>query len=163
MLERVQYYFREVRGLQIRRSQRRAGGRRDHAGGRRRAVGAIAEVRPTPDFEPLAASFKRIHNILKQANFTPGPLSRPTLLEEGPEKELYDAYVGTQDAGGSGRDRGAASGASTIFRQGHGERAGRERPRKSTHFIAQLLLKFSTIADFSEIVTSGDKNEKIRL
>ena len=55
--------------LQVRRSQRGAQGGRLHAEGRRGPPEQLAEVRPTPDFEPLAASFKRINNILKQAEF----------------------------------------------------------------------------------------------
>ena len=35
----------------------------------KRACKRVQAVRPTPDFEPLAASFKRIKNILKQAEF----------------------------------------------------------------------------------------------
>ena len=41
------------------------------------------------DFEPLAASFKRIKNILRQADFTGGAFS-PALLESGPESELFE-------------------------------------------------------------------------
>ncbi len=53
----------------------------------------VAKVRPTPDFEPLAASFKRINNILKQAGFTDAhPEVDAGMLEAGPEKELYEAY-----------------------------------------------------------------------
>jgi hypothetical protein len=48
-----------------------------------------SRIRSTPDFEPLAASFKRIKNILRQAEFTGGPFT-PALLEPGPERELYD-------------------------------------------------------------------------
>ncbi len=38
---------------------------------------AIHYIRPTEDFEPLAASFKRIKNILKQAQVDTGE-PRPT-------------------------------------------------------------------------------------
>jgi glycyl-tRNA synthetase beta chain len=49
----------------------------------------LQEIRPTPNFEPLAASFKRIKNILRQANFETGPFD-PGLLTPGPESDLYD-------------------------------------------------------------------------
>ena len=53
---------------------------------------ALKAVRPTADFEPLAASFKRIRNILKQANlFNATPLS-DQMLKDGPERELYWAF-----------------------------------------------------------------------
>ena len=48
---------------------------------------AIQAVRPTENFEPLAASFKRIQNILKQAQFQPdgeierGLLDFPTTID----------------------------------------------------------------------------------
>ena len=49
---------------------------------------ALAAVRPTENFEPLAASFKRIQNILKQAEFEPSSCSTSSLLEDGPERDL---------------------------------------------------------------------------
>ncbi|MEI9812260.1 MAG: hypothetical protein WDO18_06130 [Acidobacteriota bacterium] len=51
----------------------------------------IAKVRATPNFEPLAASFKRINNILKQANFDRGS-SIPNCSKRDLKKKLYDAY-----------------------------------------------------------------------
>src|SRR6185369_9799484 len=92
LLERVQHYFREVRGFKYDEvnavlkagvsTLKDAEDRLNH----------VARVRPTPNFEPLAASFKRINNILKQADFSEG-LVDPSLLEDGPEKELYSAYT----------------------------------------------------------------------
>ena len=53
---------------------------------------ALQQVRPTADFEPLAASFKRIRNILKQAGVrrAPATASTKSLLEPGPERDLYE-------------------------------------------------------------------------
>src|SRR5579863_10772604 len=53
---------------------------------------AILLVRPTQDFEPLAASFKRIKNILKQADIKSAPRPKADVLAAGPEKDLYDAW-----------------------------------------------------------------------
>ena len=56
---------------------------------------AIAEVRPTADFEPLAVSFKRIENILKKAGGVEAHLARAldeSLLEGGAERVLFDAH-----------------------------------------------------------------------
>ncbi len=50
----------------------------------------VQAVRPTPDFEPIAASFKRIKNILKQAEFNQTEGVDCDLLEPGPERDLYD-------------------------------------------------------------------------
>ena len=75
--DRVDYYFRDTRGFtydEVRACM--AAGWSDllDLEGRLKRVQAI---RPTPDFEPLAASFKRIKNILKQAEFdTEGSVKR---------------------------------------------------------------------------------------
>jgi glycyl-tRNA synthetase beta chain len=115
----------------------------------------IAAVRSTPDFEPLAASFKRINNILKQANFTPGVLD-PALLEAGPEKELYDAF--------SDKDFSNLEGIAQLrpvvdrFFDKIMVNVPDEKIRANRlTLLHNLLNKFSTIADFSEIVTSGDQ------
>src|SRR5436190_780604 len=93
LLERIQHYFREVRGFKYDEvnavlkvgvsTLKDVEDRLNH----------LARVRPTPNFEPLAASFKRINNILKQANFTNGVV-QAGMLEDGPEKDLYGAYAG---------------------------------------------------------------------
>ncbi len=52
----------------------------------------IQNLRTTPDFEPLAASFKRIRNILEQAKFAGGTALDEAVIEAGPEKDLYEEY-----------------------------------------------------------------------
>jgi glycyl-tRNA synthetase beta chain len=115
----------------------------------------IAAVRSTPDFEPLAASFKRINNILKQADVAPGILD-PSLLEAGPERELYDAF--------SDKDFSNLEGIAQLrpvvdrFFDKIMVNVPDEKIRANRlTLLHNLLLKFSTIADFSEIVTSGDQ------
>jgi len=49
----------------------------------------LRRLRASPNVEQLASSFKRIKNILRQADFQDGPFSKD-LLEPGPESELYD-------------------------------------------------------------------------
>jgi len=121
-------------------------------------------VRPTEDFEPLAASFKRIQNILKQAEFEPKDVLDQSRLEDGPERELYGDFVRVRDA------------ARIESYQRALEQIASLRPRVDTFFdkvlvnardervrnnrltlLHDLLTEFSTIADFSEIVTSGDQ------
>jgi glycyl-tRNA synthetase beta chain len=114
----------------------------------------LQEIRSTPNFEPLAASFKRIKNILRQADFAGGPFT-PSLLEPGPESELYDE----------------------IFRIGQQPietTIGALRPKVDLFFdkvlvnapdpavranrlamLHGLLEQFRTFADFSEIVTNS--------
>jgi glycyl-tRNA synthetase beta chain len=155
MRERIQYYFREIRGFKY-----------DEVNAVM-AVGVgtladiddrltkISKVRSSPDFEPLAASFKRINNILKQANFTPVALN-VELLEAGPERDLYDAYWD--------KDFTALEGIAQLrpvvdrFFDKIMVNAPDEKIRANRlTLLHNLLTKFSTIADFSEIVTSGDQ------
>lgn len=117
-------------------------------------LGRLQRIRPTPDFEPLAASFKRIKNILRQAGFTGGPFT-PDLLEPGPETELYDEI-----------NRASGQPIETVI--------GALRPKVDLFFdkvlvnapdpavranrlamLHGLLEQFRTFADFSEIVTNS--------
>jgi glycyl-tRNA synthetase beta chain len=115
----------------------------------------ISEVRSTPDFEPLAASFKRINNILKQANFTPGAL-KVDLLEDGPERELYDAfgYKAFYQLEGIATLRPLVD---KFFDKVMVNVPDEKLRANRLTLLHNLLAKFSTIADFSEIVTSGDQ------
>jgi glycyl-tRNA synthetase beta chain len=54
---------------------------------------ALARVRSSPNFEPIAASFKRIRKIIP-GDFAPQRSVRRELLEEGPERDLYEAFSG---------------------------------------------------------------------
>jgi len=113
----------------------------------------VQSLRPTPDFEPLAASFKRIRNILDQAKFTGGGAIDEALIEAGPERELYQEYK-------------------NIAGQPIESVISKLRPKVDLFFdkvlvnapdpavrqnrltlLHTLLAEFSTIADFSEIVT----------
>ena len=69
LLERIQYYFREVRGFKYDEVNAVLASGMRHSRGRRSAAGRARRGPAHRDFEPLAASFKRIQNILKQANF----------------------------------------------------------------------------------------------
>ena len=70
--ERVQYYFREIRGFKYDEVNAVLASGCGTLADVEARLTALAAVRPTEDFEPLAASFKRIQNILKQANFDAG-------------------------------------------------------------------------------------------
>ena len=128
---------------------------------------AVAKIRPTEDFEPLAAAFKRIKNILRQARQVHGFTSgrpRPELLETGPESELYQRHgIVFQQAA---REKDAGNFFEAL------EAIASLRPDVDRFFdkvlvmapdedlrnnrlslLDMLLNQFSTIADFSEIVT----------
>jgi glycyl-tRNA synthetase beta chain len=52
---------------------------------------AVAKVRPSPDFEAIATSFKRIRNILRQAQETNKKIAQPydpAMLHEEAERKL---------------------------------------------------------------------------
>jgi glycyl-tRNA synthetase beta chain len=123
-------------------------------------VAALHGVRATPDFEPLAASFKRIKNILKQANVTLTGPPDETLLAPGPEAALFDAFS---------RVRGQMKTHPTY--EAKLEAIASLRPEVDLFFdkilvndpdervrrnrlalLSSLLTEFSKIADFSEIV-----------
>jgi glycyl-tRNA synthetase beta chain len=151
--DRVEYYFRDVRGFaydEIRACM--AAGWTDLLDLEAR-LKRVQGVRATPDFEPIAASFKRIKNILKQASFSNSNSLDVDLLEAGPEQDLYGE-----------------------MRRTHGQplesRIGPLRPKIDLFFdkvlvnapdskvrlnrltlLQGLLAEFSDVADFSEIVT----------
>ena len=87
--DRAEYYFRDVRGFaydEVRACM--AAGWSDLIDLESR-LQRVKAIRTTPDFEPIAASFKRIKNILKQASFFNSQTLDVNLLEAGPEQDLY--------------------------------------------------------------------------
>ncbi len=155
MRERIQYYFREIRGFKYDEVNAVMAVGVNTLVDLEDRLKKIAEVRSTPDFEPLAASFKRINNILKQADFTPGPL-QTDILEEGPERELYDAFW-NEDFGGLEGIAMLRPVVDRFFDKVMVNVPDEKIRANRLTLLHNLLLKFSTIADFSEIVTSGDQ------
>jgi glycyl-tRNA synthetase beta chain len=164
LLERIQHYFREVRGFKYDEVNAVLASGCGTLADVEARLTALAAVRPTENFEPLAASFKRIRNILKQADFQPSHPLDAALLEPGPERDLHSAFE---------KVRAATDGSSYLDALGS---VASLRPRVDLFFdkilvnapdariranrltlLHQLLTEFSTIADFSEIVTSGDQ------
>ena len=126
-------------------------------------LAALAEIRPTADFEPLAASFKRIGNILKQAEFTHSKPVDPKLLEAGPEADLHAAFATTKAklTGLGYRDALAAVASLRPAVDAFFDKILVNAPDPAVRtnrltLLSQLLTELSTIADFSEIVTTGD-------
>lgn len=165
MIDRLKYYFRDVRGFKYDEVNAVLAAGADDLIDTEARLQAIQQVRPTENFEPLAASFKRIANILRQAQFTDSGLVDPGLLEAGPELDLHSEFLRTRDV---------------VFthRKSRNYRAALEaiaglRPKVDTFFdkvlvnaneervrqnrlllLSSLLTEFSAIADFSEIVTT---------
>ena len=59
-------------------------------------VEALAQLRTDPDFDDLAATFKRVANIIKKADTQKGAKVNARLLKEPAEKELHTAVQEAQ-------------------------------------------------------------------
>ena len=164
-LDRIRSYFKDVRGFAYDEVAAVLAAQSADLVDVEARLNALKLVRRTENFEPLAASFKRIRNILKQAGAEPGEVNE-ALLEAGPERELYSA-------------------ASAVFARVAGMRKSDDyiaslqlisslRPAVDAFFdsvlvnapdaavrsnrlalLSRLNREVSSIADFSEIVTSS--------
>lgn len=159
--ERLRYYFKDIRGFQYDEVNAvLASGWNDLVDVEERLT-AVKAVRPTENFEPLAASFKRIRNILKQAEFSGGGEIDAALLEPGPEADLYGAFEQVRKEAAGREYLPALEAIATLrprvdlFFDKVLVNVSDERIRQNRLTLLDRLLKeFSTIADFSEIVTT---------
>jgi glycyl-tRNA synthetase beta chain len=163
LLDRIKYFFREIRGFKYDEVNAVLASGCGTLSDVEARLTALAAVRPTEDFEPLAASFKRIQNILKQAEFEPNDVLDQSLLEDGPERALHADFVRVRDAARVETYAKALEQIASlrprvdIFFDKVLVNAKDERVRNNRlTLLHNLLTEFSTIADFSEIVTSGD-------
>jgi glycyl-tRNA synthetase beta chain len=150
--DRVEYYFRDVRGFaydEIRACM--AAGWTDLIDLEAR-LKRVQEVRRTPDFEPIAASFKRIKNILKQAQFSDSSF-QAQLLEPGPELDLYNAMRSTDNLPLESRIGPLRAKVDLFFDKVLVNAPDPDIRRNRLALLSRLLQEFSEIADFSEIVT----------
>jgi glycyl-tRNA synthetase beta chain len=164
LLERARYYFREIKGFRYDEVNAVVAARSHDLVDVQRRLTAVRSVRSTPDFEPIAASFKRIRNILKQAGFDEVGIPDVKLLESGPEADLFNAYKSIQHqvflfADTHDYQRALLAIASLrpqvdLFFDRILVNAKDEAVRRNRLILLKnLLTEFSTIADFSEIVT----------
>jgi glycyl-tRNA synthetase beta chain len=152
MRDRVEYYFRDVRGFaydEIRACM--AAGWLDLPDLEAR-LKRVQGVRATPDFEPIAASFKRIKNILKQAQFSDSTF-HPQLLEPGPELDLYEAIRDTSGQPLEARIGPLRPKVDLFFDKVLVNAPDPNLRRNRLALLQNLLTEFSDVADFSEIVT----------
>jgi glycyl-tRNA synthetase beta chain len=165
--ERLEFYLREVKNLAYDVvNAALAAGAGDVVDALARAT-AVSSVRPSPDFESISTSFKRMKNILRQAEEAKRRIARPfkpDMLKENAEKTLAAEIP-----------RVAAK-VNSLRAARHYEQAlleiSRLRPFIDTFFdkvmvmvedeelrahrlglLQTLVDEFSSIADFSEIVT----------
>jgi glycyl-tRNA synthetase beta chain len=126
-------------------------------------VDAIHYIRPTEDFEPLAASFKRIKNILQQAQVADAGPPDANLLTPGPERDLYRAFLRVREesnTSSSYREKLAAIASlrpqvDLFFDKILVNDPKPEIRQNRLALLHSLFNEFSTVADFSEIVTQG--------
>jgi glycyl-tRNA synthetase beta chain len=165
--ERLDFYLREVRGFAYDVVNAvLAAGADDVTDALARAE-ALGEVRPAKDFEAISSSFKRMKNILRQASGAgklPAQQFDSTHLTEEAEQALAKQMAARVTAMEQHRKQ-------TRYREALLE-ISKLRPAIDTFFdkvmvmvederlranrlalLQKLLNDFSTIADFSEIVT----------
>ncbi|MCU0227886.1 MAG: glycine--tRNA ligase subunit beta, partial [Bryobacterales bacterium] len=161
--DRVRYYYRDVRGFAYDEVNAvMAAGFADlmDVGQRLRA---LRKVRVGKDFEPIAASFKRIKNILRQAEFAGGAVSQ-SLLAEGAEQALYTDFQRVRQTVSAFRDRGDYDGAleaiasmrpaiDAFFDQVLVNASDEQVRLNRLSLLHEMMTEVSAIADFSEIVT----------
>ena len=130
---------------------------------------AVSEVRGSTDFASISIAFKRIKNILRQANESGkriAPTIDATLLREDPERNLASQMTEIGRAAahfGQAKEYSRALGEISRIRPAVDAFFDRvmvmvedESLRANRLALLQALLKeFSTIADFSEIVTEN--------
>ncbi|HLX74822.1 MAG TPA: glycine--tRNA ligase subunit beta [Terriglobales bacterium] len=134
---------------------------------------AVAKVRPSPDFESISVAFKRMKNILRQARelgSEPAAQFHPGALKEPAEVNLAELIPATAE-------RVRELRAHKNYEPALAE-ISRLRPAVDTFFdkvmvmvdepnvrasrlalLQTVLREFSTIADFSEIVTESKESK----
>ena len=169
MRERLEFYLRDVRGFAYDGVNAvLAGGADDVVDAIARAE-AVSEVRGSEDFASISVAFKRIKNILRQANETKKTIAAQLdagSLTEDSEKQLAALMPGIAARVRELREQGNYGQALVeisrlrkpvdLFFDKVMVMVDDERVRANRlALLQQLLNEFSTIADFSEIVTES--------
>jgi glycyl-tRNA synthetase beta chain len=172
--ERLEFYLRDVLGFKYDVVNAvLAAGSDDVVNAIARAQ-AVTKVRPSADFESISIAFKRIKNILRQAAETGrqvAPAIDTNAFQEAAEKELtaqIPRAVETVDALRAQGDYEHALVEVSKLRPAVDRFFDKvmvmvddERVRANRLALLQSLSKeFSTIADFSEIVTEGKESKE---
>jgi glycyl-tRNA synthetase beta chain len=153
--DRVKFYFKDARGFRYDEVNAAMARGWSNLVDLESRLERLQALRATPDFEPLAAGFKRIRNILEQAKFSGDGAVDESLLEPGPEKDLYDEYrsiAGQPIESVISRLRPKVD----LFFDKVLVNAPDARIRLNRLMLVNALFReFSTMADFSEIVTNS--------
>ncbi|MGH9634533.1 MAG: glycine--tRNA ligase subunit beta [Candidatus Angelobacter sp.] len=165
--ERLEFYLKDVLGLAYDVvNATLAAGAEDVVDAVARAE-AVAKVRPSSDFESISVAFKRMKNILRQAAETKKKIAEPfnpAALKDEEEKKLADAVPGVakkvKDLSASRQYEPALHEISRLrppidaFFDKVMVMVEDENLRAQRLGLLQTLVnEFSSIADFSEIVT----------
>ena len=172
--ERLEFYLRDVLGFKYDVVNAvLAAGSDDVVGAIARAE-AVTKVRPSTDFESISIAFKRIKNILRQAGESGkqvAPAIDANAFQEAAEKELaaqipravetVDGFRAQGDYENALIEISKLRPAVDRFFDKVMVMVDNERVRANRLALLQSLLKeFSTIADFSEIVTEGKESKE---
>lgn len=163
--ERVRYYFRDIRNFRYDEINAVLAASPANLVDCEDRLFALRMVRRTENFEPLAASFKRIRNILRQAGEPAGAVD-VSLLEHAAEKALHSEVEQLQpqvEACFASRDYIRALQLIATMRPAvdkffddvlvNAPDAGVRANRLS--LLGRILNAFSSVAEFSEIVTES--------
>ena len=171
-LDRLRYYLREVLSFRSDEVNAVLAGSSGDVPDAVARCQALARVRPTENFEPLSAAFKRIRNILTKAGGAGQFSGEPdaSLLEAGAEADLYAEARRIIEETKESLDYEA------VLRRIAGLRplvdayfdqvlvmANDERVRQNRlTLLAWLLRAFTRVADFSEIVVSKEQTSTVQ-
>ncbi len=167
--ERLEFYLREVLGLAYDVVNATLAAGADDVVDAVARASAVAKVRPSADFESISVAFKRMKNILRQAADTKKKIAEPfdpSALKDQEEKALAAAVPGiakkVQELSASRQYEPALIEISRLrppidaFFDKVMVMVDDEALRSHRLGLLQTLVReFSSIADFSEIVTAG--------
>ena len=130
--DRVKYYFREIRGFAYDEINAVMASGWDNLVDVEARLEALKDVRPTPNFEPLAASFKRINNILQAGRCYATGCRRCGASRRRPGTGSLRRHSGGSQRppapAGARTDRRAATRRRSFLRQSFSKRPARAGP-----------------------------------
>ena len=168
-IERLRYYLREARGCRRDEVQAVLSASSEQPLDVAARAEAISKVRPTENFQRLAAGFKRISNILRQAGGADEHGARGVddgLLEAGAEKVLFERFAELSPRVARLKNDGRYEEAlvaiaslrpavDSFFDDVMVMTEDEIVRRNRLAFLARLQKEFSTMADFREIAGGG--------
>ncbi len=168
--ERLEFYLRDVRGFKYDEVNAVLAVGADNIPDAVQRSEALAAVRKSADFETIATSFKRIKNILRQAQEKSGAAVEsgfePSLATDDAERALHAMVEKIapevvrlrreKDHGAALREVAKLRPVLDTFFDKVMVMAEDQRVRENRlALLSRVLRDFSTVADFSEIVSAG--------